>query len=147
MVKTTGGVKWVTRMVSWVPSCLLRHVQHRSRRIRRHLCSCKEISGSCGDLGTFIPLYVALSRQSVIHPVPALFGAGLANVVTGWTWDIPMCVQPMKTIATLALLDGLTRVQVTTAGIWMVRLYCTDDMIRNLATFLSYAYTFSFVVC
>lgn len=29
--------------------------------------SMAELSGACGDLGTFIPLYVALSRQGVIY--------------------------------------------------------------------------------
>eukprot|EP00966_Prymnesium_polylepis_P052253 1210024-Prymnesium_polylepis.1 len=75
-----------------------------------------EVSGSLGDLGTLIPLMVPLAQQGSIHFVPALFFAGVANVATGLVWDVPMCVQPMKTIAAVALTEGLSAVQVTAAG-------------------------------
>lgn len=78
-----------------------------------------EISGSLGDLGTLIPLLVALARQRSIHLAPALFFGGLANALTGFAWDVPMCVQPMKSIAAVALAEGLTAPQVTAAGVWM----------------------------
>jgi xanthine/uracil/vitamin C permease (AzgA family) len=78
-----------------------------------------EISGSLGDLGTFIPLYVALCRQGLLYPTAALFFAGVSNVLTGFFWDLPMPVQPMKAIAAVALVEGLSQEQVTTAGIWM----------------------------
>jgi hypothetical protein len=64
-----------------------------------------ELSGSLGDLGTFIPLTVALARQRKIALAPALFWAGLCNIITGYMWDVPMCVQPMKSIAAVALTD------------------------------------------
>ena len=75
-----------------------------------------EVSGSLGDLGILIPLTVGMAHQGSVHLVPALFFAGLWNVLTGFLWDVPMCVQPMKTIAAVALADGLTRVQVSLAG-------------------------------
>jgi hypothetical protein len=78
-----------------------------------------EISGSLGDLGTFIPLYVALCRQGSLYASPALFFAGLSNVVTGFMWDLPMPVQPMKSIAAVALVEVLSREQVSAAGVWM----------------------------
>lgn len=81
--------------------------------------SLSEVSGSLGDLGTFIPLTVALARQDAIYLGPALFLAGLSNVVLGFLWDIPMCVQPMKSIAAVAIAEGLSRSQVTAAGVWM----------------------------
>jgi len=80
-----------------------------------------EISGSFGDLGTFIPLFVALGRKRAIYAVPSLFFAGVSNLATGFAWDVPMPVQPMKAICAVALIDALTREQVTTAGIGMVR--------------------------
>jgi MFS superfamily sulfate permease-like transporter len=79
----------------------------------------EEISGSVGDLGTFCPLFVALARQRSIHAVPALFLAGLSNFLTGLQWDVPMPVQPMKSIAAVALLNVLSQSQVTAAGIIM----------------------------
>ena len=76
-----------------------------------------EISGSLGDLGILIPLLVGMAHQGSVHFVPALFFAGLWNFATGLLWDVPMCVQPMKTIAAVALADGLSRVQVSLAGL------------------------------
>jgi hypothetical protein len=84
-----------------------------------------DIVGSFGDLGTFIPLFVAMGRGDgsarSIHVAPALFWAGLSNVATGCYWDLPLPVQPMKTICAVALVGELDRVQVSTAGVWMVR--------------------------
>ena len=93
-----------------------------------HNLSLAELSGSLGDLGTFIPLTVALARERKIALAPALFWAGICNFVTGYLWDVPMCVQPMKSIAAVALTDvaagtsgstatGLDAQSVTTAGI------------------------------
>ena len=95
-------------------------------RTTKELCwsqlTLSELSGSLGDLGTFIPLYVALCHDSLCAAAPALFCTGLCHVLTGLLWNLPMPVQPMKSIAAVALIGGdylTTRQQVTTAGIWM----------------------------
>jgi hypothetical protein len=49
-----------------------------------------EISGSFGDLGTFIPLFTALARQGSIFASSALFLSGFSNVVTGY---VMCCLQ------------------------------------------------------
>mmetsp|Transcript_8255 Transcript_8255/g.15552 ORF Transcript_8255/g.15552 Transcript_8255/m.15552 type:complete len:562 (+) Transcript_8255:175-1860(+) len=79
----------------------------------------QEISGSLGDLGTLIPLLVALSTQRSISLAPALFFAGLTNFITGLAWDVPMCVQPMKSISAVALSEEWEAGRVTAAGVWM----------------------------
>ena len=84
-------------------------------RLRSQL-TMAEVSGSLGDLGTLVPLMLSLAQQESIHFVPALFFAGLANACTGLLWDVPMCVQPMKTIAAVAITEGLSSVQVSAAG-------------------------------
>ena len=76
-----------------------------------------EISGSLGDLGTLIPLLVALARQRSVLLAPALFFAGISNIITGYKWDVPMCVQPMKSIAAVALAESWNRESVAAAGI------------------------------
>jgi MFS superfamily sulfate permease-like transporter len=76
-------------------------------------------SGSFGDLGTLIPLFIALARQGSIYTSSALFLAGFSNFVTGYAWDCPMPVQPMKSIAAVAIAEVLSREQVTTAGLCM----------------------------
>ena len=95
-VKTGGRGIW----------CALRHA-----RLNRH-----EIAGSLGDLGTFLPLLVAMTVQNGLDFAAALFFAGLFNIVTGLTFAIPMAVQPMKAIAAVALTEGLTVPQILAAG-------------------------------
>ena len=77
----------------------------------------REIAGSLGDLGTFLPLLVGMSSQNGLDFGSALFFAGAFNIVTGLTFGIPMAVQPMKAIAAVALTEGLTTPQIMAAGI------------------------------
>jgi MFS superfamily sulfate permease-like transporter len=82
-------------------------------RLNRH-----EVSGSLGDLGTFIPLVVGMSITNGLDFASALFFAGFFNVVTGFTFGIPMAVQPMKAIAAVAISEHLRVEQILAAGIW-----------------------------
>jgi MFS superfamily sulfate permease-like transporter len=81
-------------------------------RLDRH-----EISGSLGDLGTFIPLLLGMSVTNGLDFTSALFFAGLFNIVTGLVFSIPMAVQPMKAIAAVAISEQLTLGQILAAGI------------------------------
>jgi MFS superfamily sulfate permease-like transporter len=74
-----------------------------------------EIGGSLGDMGTFLPLLVGMSAQNGLDFTAALFFAGLFNLITGFTFAIPMAVQPMKAIAAIALTEGLTVPQIVAA--------------------------------
>ncbi len=76
-----------------------------------------EAAGALGDLGTFIPLLVGLVNCCGLQLGPALFFAGLMNVITGLAFGIPMPVQPMKAIATVAIAQRLTEPQVLASGI------------------------------
>ena len=76
-----------------------------------------EASGALGDLGTFIPLLVGTVNRCGLQLGPALFLAGFMNVVTGLIFGIPMPVQPMKAIATVAIAEGLNESQILAAGI------------------------------
>jgi predicted benzoate:H+ symporter BenE len=75
-----------------------------------------EISGSLGDLGTFLPLLLAMAAQNGLDFGTSLFFAGLFNLATGLLFAIPMAVQPMKAIAAVALTQGLTAAQIVAAG-------------------------------
>ena len=78
-----------------------------------------EISGSCGDFGTLLPLLVAMTRNKTIFLSPTLFWSGITHILTGWYFHIPMPLQPMKAISSLAIAGELTQQQVTIAGIGM----------------------------
>jgi hypothetical protein len=75
-----------------------------------------EVSGSLGDLGTFLPLLVGMAAQNGLDFGASLFFAGAFNVVTGLVFSIPMAVQPMKAIAVVALTQGLSAGQIVAAG-------------------------------
>jgi hypothetical protein len=93
--------------------------QATSPPLRQATCVLSEVSGACGDFGTLIPLLVAMARARTIYLAPTLFLSGVVHIATGLYWDIPMPLQPMKAIASLAIAQELTRVQVTTAGVGM----------------------------
>lgn len=70
---------------------------------RRSDVTLAEASGALGDLGTFIPIVVALAQMYRLDVGATLVAAGLANIGTGLAFGVPICVQPMKTIAAVAL--------------------------------------------
>lgn len=55
-----------------------------------------EISGALGDLGTLLPLMLALALRGSIHLDSTLVFSGVFNVATGVAFGIPLPVQPMK---------------------------------------------------
>lgn len=55
-----------------------------------------EISGSLGDLGTLLPLMIALAAQGSIDLGSTLVFTGIFNILTGAFYGIPLPVQPMK---------------------------------------------------
>ncbi|EOO03144.1 putative sulfate transporter protein [Phaeoacremonium minimum UCRPA7] len=62
-----------------------------------------EISGALGDLGTLLPLMIALALQGSISLSTTLVFSGFYNVATGVVFGIPLPVQPMKAIAAAAI--------------------------------------------
>lgn len=79
-----------------------------------------------GDLGTFLPLLLNMAavrsgdeddELGAIDLNAALFWAGICNLVTGFVWDSPIPVQPMKTIAAVAITEDINRKEVVGAGL------------------------------
>ena len=86
----------------------------------------QEFSGMLGDLGLYIPLVIALALSGQVGLGSTLIFSGLANILTGLTFSIPMCVQPMKSIAAVALANNLTNPQIMASGI------CTGGVVLAL---------------
>ncbi|KAJ8755876.1 hypothetical protein K2173_024421 [Erythroxylum novogranatense] len=78
-----------------------------------------ELSGAVGDLGTFIPIVLTLTLVSHLDLSTTLIFTSLYNILTGLLFGVPMPVQPMKSIAAVAVseLPHLTTAQIATAGI------------------------------
>jgi MFS superfamily sulfate permease-like transporter len=85
-----------------------------------------ELSGSLGDMGTFIPLLLGMTVTNGLDFASSLLFAGIYNIITGFSFGIPMAVQPMKAIAAIAISQGLPPQQIFAAGI------CTGAVILFL---------------
>ena len=67
----------------------------RPRAIGSHFVVTETI-GALGDLGTFVPIVIALVMLVGMDAATILVFAGLAHVVTGLVFGIPIPVQPMR---------------------------------------------------
>ena len=76
-----------------------------------------EASGAMGDLGTFIPLVVSLIYVNHLDAGSILLFAGLYNILTGFLFNQPLPVQPMKAIAAVAIAESLSRGEIAAAGL------------------------------
>ncbi|CAK4033296.1 Molybdate transporter 2 [Lecanosticta acicola] len=78
-----------------------------------------ELSGALGDLGTLLPLMIAMALKGSINLSSTLVFSGLTNVFTGVFFGIPLPVQPMKAIAAVAISQNFTRGETAAAGLVM----------------------------
>ncbi|KAJ4890602.1 Molybdate transporter 1 [Raphanus sativus] len=62
-----------------------------------------EVNGAMGDLGTYIPIVLALTLAKDLDLGTTLIFTGIYNAVTGAVYGVPMPVQPMKSIAAVAI--------------------------------------------
>lgn len=62
-----------------------------------------ELNGAMGDLGTYIPIVLALTLAKDLDLGTTLIFTGIYNAITGVFYGVPMPVQPMKSIAAVAI--------------------------------------------
>ncbi|KAG0199734.1 hypothetical protein BGX28_007020 [Mortierella sp. GBA30] len=75
-----------------------------------------ELSGSLGDLGTLLPILLSLALTGQVDLTASLIFGGVWNILTGIMFRIPMCVQPMKSIAAIALTNHMSMGSIMGAG-------------------------------
>ncbi|TKA65901.1 hypothetical protein B0A55_10872 [Friedmanniomyces simplex] len=78
-----------------------------------------ELSGALGDLGTLLPLMIAMALGGSIDLPATLVFSGLTNIFTGAYYGIPLPVQPMKAIAAVAISQNLSKQETMAAGLTM----------------------------
>lgn len=92
-----------------------------AHKLRRNLIlSSKwgELNGAMGDLGTYIPIILALTLAKNLDLGTTLIFTGLFNFLTGALYGVPMPVQPMKSIAAVAISNPAFSIpEVMAAGI------------------------------
>lgn len=87
-----------------------------SLRLRSMRFGLAEVSGALGDLGTFVPIAVSLVMVCHLDIGTVLLFAGLYNIVTGFVFNQPIPVQPMKAIAAVAIAESLSPGMIAAAG-------------------------------
>ncbi|GLE09744.1 hypothetical protein PINS_up021584 [Pythium insidiosum] len=88
----------------------------------KQFATLQEVSGAFGDIGLFLPLLTALAVGRVhgkpqIEFGPALFYAGIFTAGLAFSFAVPLPVQPMKTIAAVAISEKYPNEQIIAAGI------------------------------
>jgi MFS superfamily sulfate permease-like transporter len=81
--------------------------------------SLRELAGSMGDFGTLLPLAIGYITVCGMDPTGLLVMMGLANIVTGLVYRLPMPIEPMKVVAVMAIAQAWAPEKVYAAGITM----------------------------
>ncbi len=85
----------------------------------------RELAGSMGDFGTLFPLAIGYIVVNGLNPAGFLVMMGVANIVTGVVYRLPMPIEPMKVLAVMAIAQGWSPSMIYASGfgmgvIWLV---------------------------
>lgn len=78
-----------------------------------------EIGGAMGDLGTLLPLTVALITLNGLNATSAFLVVGIAYLASGFVYRLPVPVQPLKAVAAIAIASGLSASVISASGLVM----------------------------
>ncbi|MBI2867530.1 MAG: hypothetical protein HYX97_04260 [Chloroflexi bacterium] len=78
-----------------------------------------EISGGLADLSVLVPLEVALIAINGLNPTTTLLGVGIAYILAGLYFRIPMPVQPLKALAVIAVAQHLAPAVIAAGALLM----------------------------
>ena len=65
----------------------------------------RELAGSMGDFGTLFPLAIGYIAICGMDPAGLLIMMGLANILSGLVFRLPMPIEPMKVLAVVAIAE------------------------------------------
>ena len=85
----------------------------------------RELGGAFGDWGTLIPFIIGYISIVGLNPAGIFICLGLTNIILGIKYNLPLPVQPQKTIGTIALSQRWNQSLVVSTGfgtgiIWMI---------------------------
>ena len=102
-------------------------------KIGNYEFSLKELAGSMGDLGTLLPLAIGYIFVCGLNPAGIFIMMGLANIIFGLVYRIPMPLQPMKVIAVVAIAQRWSPSMVYASGFAMgvIWLFFTATGVMN----------------
>jgi MFS superfamily sulfate permease-like transporter len=99
----------------------------------------RELAGSMGDFGTLFPLAIGYIVVCGLNPVGLFVMMGLANIILGLVYQLPMPLQPMKVIAVAAIAQQWSPSMVYASGfamgvIWL--LFAATGIMDRIAGFV-----------
>ncbi len=100
----------------------------------------REFLGGLGDLGTFIPIFIALVALNGLNPTVILLSAGILYIVCGLYYKLPVPVQPLKAMAAVAITLGLGKDYIQAASI-IIGLILLIISLTNITRFLPRIFT------
>ena len=62
-----------------------------------------EFAGSLGDLGTLLPIVVAMILINKLSPSAVFLSFGLFYLITGYYYRLPVPVQPLKAVGAISI--------------------------------------------
>jgi SulP family sulfate permease len=78
-----------------------------------------ELAGSLGDLGTLLPIAIAMVLFNGLNPVGLFFSIGVFYVLSGAYFGITVPVQPMKVIGAYAIATAMNPEQILASTLLM----------------------------
>jgi SulP family sulfate permease len=78
-----------------------------------------ELAGSLGDLGTLLPIAIAMVLVNGLNPVGVFFSIALFYIFSGFYFGTTVPVQPMKVIGAYAIATSLTPSQILASSLMM----------------------------
>lgn len=91
-----------------------------------------ELAGSLGDLGTLLPLAIALAALGRVHPTTTFLLVGTFYLCSGLYYRIPIPIQPLKAVAAIAISTQVSPATIRAAGITigalLLVLVCTNGI-------------------
>lgn len=79
----------------------------------------QELGGALGDLGVLLPLTIALITLNQMSATSVLLVVGLAYIIAGLFYRLPVPVQPLKAVAAIAIAGGLSPSVISASGLIM----------------------------
>jgi SulP family sulfate permease len=89
-------------------------MQNKSFRFNLH-----ELGGALGDLGVLLPLTVALITMNQMNATSVFLVIGVAYLIAGVFYRLPVPVQPLKAVAAIAIAGGLSANVISASGLVM----------------------------
>lgn len=103
-----------------------------------------DVAGAFGDVGILFPIAIALISLNHLNPTAVFLTAGLAYVLAGAYFRIPISVEPFKAVAAIALALALPPSAIASAGFLMGVLLALIGL-TNLVTPLARLFTLPIV--